>query len=85
MTPKNERMKKKAARLLSHVGNDIQGIDCEMVVVNELSDVLNAKKEDAKWDGDTDHIHRIRYALKVNNHKRRLLLKRRKAIMREME
>ncbi len=85
MTPKNRKLKEKAEAFLSTIGDDIRDIDREIIKVNEMSDILNAKKEDAMWSGETDHLHKIRYSLTFNNHRRRALLKLRKKIMKEMQ
>ena len=74
----NKRFREIANERLAHVGDDIRDIDLEIMAVNEISNILNAKKEDAKWAGDVDQIWKIRYALRVNNHKRQALLKKKK-------
>jgi hypothetical protein len=74
----NKRFREIANERLAHVGDDIRDIDREIAAVNDLSDLLNAKKEDAKWAGDVDQIGKIKYALNVNNHKRQALLKKKK-------
>lgn len=73
-----KRFREIAKERLVHVGNDIRDIDREIIAVNDLSDLLNAKKEDAKWAGDVDQIWKIKYALRVNNLKRQALLKQKK-------
>lgn len=77
----NRRMREIAKERLAHVGDDIRDIDREIIAVNDLSDLLNAKKEDAKWAGDVDQIGKIKYAMNVNNHKRQVLLKKKKKWM----
>lgn len=85
MTSKNRSLKKKVEASLLTIGDNIKDIDHEIIKVNELSDILNERKEDAKWSGDTDQLHKIKYSLVFNNHRRRLLWKRRKKITGETE
>lgn len=81
MTSKTKKLKEKAEAFLS----TIEDVDREIIAVNDLSDLLNTQREDAKWSGDTVQIGKIRYALMVNNHKRKALLKHRKKIGKETE
>jgi hypothetical protein len=83
MSANSRKLKEKAEEFVTQLGNDIRDIDREIIAVNDLSDLLNAQKEDAKWAGDTDKLDKIKYALVVNNHKRRVLMKQHRKIMRE--
>lgn len=73
----NKRLTERAEELLAHVGDDLDDIHREMLVIQDELRVLAEREQDAMWAGDPLKANGIKYKRMLTN-KMRIILKIRK-------